>query len=352
MLPRMSTRIPHVLAVAGALAAGSLAVPAAADAVLVYAKGQAKPSVWVAGDDGAGARRLADGGSAHVAPDGKTVLFTPDPSDGNPELHAIPAAGGQSRQLLRQWRDAPFAWSPDSRHVVTLTGPEDGTQRLVLLDLRDGGTRTLAQAKGGNFFGASFSPSGDRLVYSVNRGGTPAFPPAKLYVARTAGGAPEPLRTGRAPALDPVWGPRQIAYSALTRPPRRNDAPKSNLWLVDPDGGQPRRLTRDRPGRLLSGLTATAWSPDGRRMLAQFGGQDTSWLVTLDPASGRQRTIGPKGSGKTGFTGVRLSKDGSTILAQRGGAPDQMRSDVIALPYDGGAPQVLARDAYGPDWNR
>lgn len=351
MLPRMSTRITHVLAAAGALAAGLLAAPAAAHAVLVYAKGQAKPSVWVAADDGSGARRLADGGSPHVAPDGKTVLFSPDPSDGDPELHAIPTSGGRSQRILRRWRDAPFAWSSDSRYVVTLTGPEDGTQRLVLLDLRGDDVRTLARGKGGTFFGASFAPSGDRLVYSQNREGTPAFPRARLYVARTSGGKPERLDTGRAPALDPVWGPRQIAYGALTRPPRRNDAPKSNLWLIDPDGGKPRRLTRDRPGRLLSGLSPTTWSRDGERLLAQFGGQDTSWLVTVDPDSGRQHTLGPKRTGTTGYTGVRLSRDGSTILAMRGGAPDE-RSDVIALPYEGGTPRVLASDAYGPDWTR
>jgi Tol biopolymer transport system component len=339
-----------LLVVAGVLLS-LLAVPSSADAALVYAKGASDTSaVWIANDDGSGARRLVEGANPRIAPDGKAVAFTPNPSDANPELRVVPAAGGPSRSLLRPWRSDMLAWSPDGRFIAALTGTETGKQRLVLIEVASGRSRVIAT---GYFFESSFSPASDRLVYSRSRrAGSGSMPRADLYVTAVSGGAAERItRDGR--SLNPVWGPQQITFARQTRPPRRGDAPKSDLWLVSPDGDQRRRLTRDRPrGRFLSGLFPTAWSQNGQRLIAQFGGQDTSWLVTVDPASGRQRALGPQGEGRTGYQGVKLSRDGSTILATSGGPEDNPSVDVIAVPYDGGAPQVLARDAFGPDWTR
>ena len=148
-----------LLAVAAAL------VPAApASASIVYARGTAHRSVWIANDDGSGARKLvAEGDAPHISPDGQAVVYTAGESGSRPQLREIPAAGGASQRLLAPVRFGVFAWSSDGRYVAAQTGPLNGAQKLVLIDRSTGTSRTLAT---GAFYGASFSPDATQLVYS------------------------------------------------------------------------------------------------------------------------------------------------------------------------------------------
>jgi Tol biopolymer transport system component len=333
-----------------ALATAALALIAAAPAraTLVYTKGLQKPAVWVAADDGTGARRLVAGNSARISPDGQAVVYVAGAGGDNPELRELPVAGGAPRVLLTHWIYGAFAWSADSRYIAAQAGPLNGAQRLVLIDRTTGGHRTVAT---GFFAGASFSPAGDQLVYSRFPSDTARFPRANLAVAAVAGGAPRALTTdGR--SLYPVWGPRQIAYVRYARPTgshHREDGPKYNLWLIDPAGTGQRRLTDDEVPFLLSGLVPTAWSADGTRLLAQFNGQDTTYPVTVDPVSGHERVVGSRSQG---IVGMALSKDGSTILGWTLRLDDPPLQATVTAPYAGGAPHVLVSRSAEPDWNR
>jgi hypothetical protein len=116
------------------------------------------------------------------------------------------------------------------------------------------------------------------------------------------------------------------------------------------DGSGLRRLTKTRVGQLLQGLTPTAWSADGTRLLAEFGGQDTSYAETVNPATGAHRPVVKAAA--NGLVGADLSADGSTLLGVTGGFEPSGRHDVVAIPYGGGRMTVLARNALEPDWNR
>src|SRR5580765_3407554 len=122
--------------------------PASAQATLVYSKNPLHPSIWIAGNDGAHARRLASGSQPRISPDGLTVVFmvTGDQRTYRPDLMAMPADGSAAPRLLaRGWRDpSSFAWSPDSKSVATILGPELGAKRLALIDLATGAQRTFA----------------------------------------------------------------------------------------------------------------------------------------------------------------------------------------------------------------
>jgi hypothetical protein len=130
----------------------------------------------------------------------------------------------------------------------------------------------------------------------------------------------------------------------------RRYGPKNELYVMAPDGTRIRRLTRTKVAPLLRGLTPTAWSADGTRLLAEFGGQDTTYAETVDPAGGAHRPVARAET--TGFIGTDLSADGSTILGETGGFDQLTRHDVVAIPYGGGAPRLLVRGASHPDWNR
>jgi Tol biopolymer transport system component len=240
-----------------------------------------------------------------------------------------------------------FAWSPDSRYIVAQTGPLNGKQKLVLIDRTSGSVRTVAR---GFFSGASFSPAGDQLIYSLVASDRQVFPKANLYIAPVTGGTPHAI-TSDGHSLYPLWGSKQIVYVRYKRPTgkhRREDGPKYNLWLINADGTGRKQLTHDRVPFLLTGLVPTDWSDDGTRLLAQFGGQDTTYAVTVNPATGRERIVG---RASQSIVGTALSHDGSTILAYTGGAfEDPKLQNTITAPYIGGTPKLLVRRAYFSDW--
>jgi Tol biopolymer transport system component len=324
--------------------AATLLLATPANAAIVFERGAAKPSVYIAGDDGTGARRLAAGNAPHLSPDGTAVTYLANASGSRPELREIPAAGGASKLLLRPYRYGVFAWSPDGRYIAAQTGPLNGKQQLALIDRATGTTRTVAT---GSFTGASFSPASDKLVYGFATR-LDVFAPTNLQVAPVAGGAPAPL-TSDGRSGYPVWGPQKIAFTHWQRPPRKQDGPKFNLWLLNPDGSGRTRLTNDKVPFLLSGLTPVEWSADGTRLLAQFGGQDTAYVVTVDPATGKEKVIGSKSEG---FFGTGLSADGSTILGSSGGFEWAGRAHIVTAPYTGGKTTTLISSGDSPDWNR
>jgi hypothetical protein len=257
----------------------------------------------------------------------------------------VPAAGGARKVLLDPaWRSDTLAWSPDSRYVAAVTGPELGTQRLVLIDVTDASIRTVAR---GQFYGVSFSPTGGAIVYARAR--RDSYPPrSSLWVAPVGGGTPTQI-TSAHPDIYPLWGPHSIVFTRQRKPARKFDAWKQDLFLIAPNDGAPRRLTHQRPAFLLSGLTPVSWSADGTRLLGQFGGQDTVFAQTIDPATGSVKTVWRE---QESIIGAALSRDGSTILAMRGAFEPTTQTEVVTVPYAGGRPHVLVRHAWSPDWNR
>jgi Tol biopolymer transport system component len=326
-------------------ALAAVLIPAApAHASIVYARGGFHRSVWIADDDGGGARRLvSDGESPRISPDGRTVVYTAGLSGDQPQLREIPAAGGTSKLLLSPVRFGVFAWSPDSRYVAAQTGPLNGAQKLVLIDRVAGTSRTLAS---GAFYGASFSPDSTQLIYSRARRDA-LFPVANLNVAPTVGGPPRAI-TSDGRDQYPLWGPSRIAFTRYRHPTRHGDGPKLDLWLSAPDGSGRRRLTHDKVPFLLNGLAPVFWSADGTRLLAELVGQDTDYPVTVNPATGAEHALGSRSQG---FVPDGLSHDGSTVLGTLGGEPWGSRARVVTVPYTGGRPATLARGD-SADWNR
>ncbi len=87
---------------------------------------------------------------------------------------------------------------------------------------------------------------------------------------------------------------------------------------------------------------------DGRALLAEFGGQDTSYGETVSP-TGVVSRLGPRGANYIGFG---ISHDGSTVLAGHGFADPGGLHDIVTIPYRGGAPKTLVTNAFWASWNR
>lgn len=330
-----------------AIAAALLVIPAAAQATLAFVRNPLKPVVFVANDDGSGAHKLDAGTSPRVSPDGQTVIYFHEGPGHAQEMKAAAPGGGASRTLMGGWQETSIlAFSPDSKTVAALRGPEIGKRKLVLVDVASGAQRVVA---GGFFSGVSFSPSGTELVYS--RATSDRFPP-RTDVFRVAAAGGKPVRLTRDHiSQDPLWGPNeQIAFVKLIEAKKRKYGPKSELFLMNPQGKGVKRLTHTKVGALLIGLFPTDWSADGNRLLAEFEGQDTSYAVAVNPRTGAQRPI--QKTGEVGFVATSLSADGNTVLGFSGGFEPGPGHDVATVPYTGGKLTVLAKNAFLPDWSR
>lgn len=345
---------PKLLLPALVLAA-LLAFPVAASATLSYVKNPFKTTVFVAGDDGSGARKVETGSNPHVAPNGESVAYLHQGPKNAQELKLAPATGGAGKTLMTNFRDAFYlTWSPDSRTIAALRGPELGKRNLVLIDVAGGKQSVIAT---GFFSGFSFSPDSTEIAYAVSK--SEKFPPRSdiFRIEVPIPGvvnvrAPEPVRlTSDRRSSDPLWGPEKIVFVKTVDGKKRRYGPKNELFLMNPQGKQVKRLTNTKVPPLLQGLFPTDWSADGNRLLTEFQGQDTSYAVVVNPTTGAQRPVA--GTGETGFVGTDLSADGTLVLGFNGGFDPGLRNHKVqTVPYGGGKPKTLVKNAFEPSWSR
>lgn len=344
--------MPHVpkFRLLGALVAATalLALPAVADATLVYVKNPMKPAVFAANENGGGAFKVGPGSNPKVSPDGDVIAYQRESSDGKRELRLAATVGGGSKAVLTGLQDSFYVtFSPDSKLVAALRGPEISKRKLVLIDVVSGTLlRTVAT---GYFSGISFSPDGTELVYS--KANSEKFPQkSDVFKAPVGGGNPVRLTDDQI-SQDPLWGPNEkIVFVKLLGAKQRKYGPKNELFLMNPEGKGVKRLTDTKVGPLLLGLFPTEWSADGKRLLAEFQGQDTSYAVVVNPTSGAQRPLHK--TGEQGFVGTALSADGLTVLGFTGGFEPGPNHDVATVPYGGNKLTTLVKNAFEPDWSR
>jgi dipeptidyl aminopeptidase/acylaminoacyl peptidase len=328
-------------------AAALLALPSAAGATLTFVRNPLNPSVFLAGDDGQGAKKVDAGRAPRISPDGLSLIYLHEGPGHAQEMKVTPVAGGPTRTLLRGWQETSYlAFSFDSQSLLALEGAELGKRSLVLIDIPSGLRRTVAD---GYFSGFSFSPDGEQIVFA--RAGSQKFPPRSDVFRASASGGRFVALTRDHRSLAPLWGPSgKIVFVKQLEAKRRKYGPKNELYLMNEGGRQVKRLTHTKVDQLLLGLSPTEWSGNGARLLAEFEGQDTSYAVSVNPRTGAQRPLDRKREG--GFVGTALSADGTTVLGFTGGFEPGPDHNVASVPYSGGKKTVLAKNAFEPDWSR
>jgi hypothetical protein len=342
------------------LAAGSVgaATATSSGARLVYltrSAHHATGTVWDADADGGNPVRVAAGAlQAMASPDGANVaLIVPDRSGSGSSIDVVPSpalllAGAPvgiapaSRRVVHAKDPLELlTWSPDGRKLAVLT---DGG--LAVVDVASGAERLVARGDVGS---ATFSPSSAQLVYASFGLPNPGGVCPDLFVVNADGSGAHAL-THDGTSDNPVWGPRQIAFSR-SRGCVGPLPPPSQLWLIDPDGGGAHQLTHRRFPARSPGLTPVAWSDDGSRLLAARVNVDaarsSAWAVEI--ASGRARDLTGRRQNTIAFG---LSHDGAAVLATLGPPGDSPRETIVTVPWQGGRPHVLVRHADTPSWTR
>jgi serine/threonine-protein kinase len=235
-----------------------------------------------------------------VSPDGKLVAYS-QMTPGESRLVVRQLAGGEPVTVAR-WpgaQPAVPAWSPDGARLLHLS-----PRGLEIIPALGGVSRLLAAQTPDERTGwGAWAPSGEEVVYSSAE---------TLYVRKLDGEATRALSIAAKPH-SPVWSPdgRWIAFvSGNPQYPTFANLAPSSIWVVRSAGGEPIRLSDDRPLH-----TSPIWTPDSRGLLYvsdRDGGRDI-YLLRLSRAGA---AAGPPTRLTTGLHPhtIGLSADGRRLV--------------------------------------
>jgi Tol biopolymer transport system component len=222
----------------------------------------------------------------------------------------------------------------------------------------DGTNRTQLTHDAALEFLPHFSPDGTELVYTKFLTGTYGTPHATTDIAvYDFTTRRETLVTDRGDATDAVWSPDGATLAFLAE-----DADESSLWLMNPDGTQPREIgkaTGSADDALWGDL---AWSSDDWLVFV-VGEEPTGpcFKTRLDKIrpDGTERTqvsdggsnCTPTGMEQSGDADPGISADGQTIYTSRGEprspagtSPPVTERRLVALSTDAWAPGKVETD--------
>jgi Tol biopolymer transport system component len=320
-------------------AATALLMAAPAQAALVYVKGPADaPRVLVADDDGTNPHKIGNGRSPAISPDGRWVAWVFDDGDTQQVKLRLADRSRKARNVVTSDFVGELQFAPDSKSLGIDVG-----KRLWVYNIHD---RESVKAASGQIRGFSFSPDSKSVAFGTS-GKDEAFDaPSDLYSFAIADKKRRRITRDRK-SLNPLWTSRGIVHDRQKRRP--GAAPSYNLFEIQPDGGSLRRITALKIPDLVSGLVPLERSDNGKRLLAEFVGQDTSVGFAVNPKSGKVRALSR--DSENGFVAADLSANGSTVLGTTGGPAPSNKKSVATMPYRGGKPKVLVRHASEPDWS-
>jgi Tol biopolymer transport system component len=322
-----------------------LAIPAAAQATLTFTKGNTKPKVYIAENNGKGAKSIGAGRNSRISPDGETVIYERETNQGS-EMRLYSVSVKKSQRVLNPWTESfVFAWSPDSTKIAALTGPLNGAQTLLVID-----TTTMKRTKiaTGYFNAVSFSPTSEEIVYGVAP--TFAYPPKSTLYREGIDGTGKVALSHDNISTYPLWGPKgQIVFARQLGAKSRRYGPANQLFVMNEDGEGISQVTHTKVDPLAQGLVPVAFSANGARLLTEFGGQDQGYGVAVSLVTGGEKRL--TDDVETGFQGSALSADGSTILGTTGLGFGPSHPKVVTMPWGGGPEKLLVAGAYFPSWS-
>lgn len=210
--------------------------------------------------------------SSRAAPPGRLVFGTFEPSLDDFVVYSSRVDGTDLRMVLPGPHECPH-WSPDGAEIAVTSIGLGGTPgypsgNVFATVVKADGTiaRHLAVADATLMLGcAAWSPDGMRLLAEGWDDTTPGREGMYLVNSRDGGGLQRVTNsTGGIHDVPGSFSPdgKRIVYVHAT-----NEAEESGeLWVIDVDGSHPTKVGDGKVG------FGTSFSPDGRSILAEWGG--------------------------------------------------------------------------------
>lgn len=238
---------------------------------------------------------LADGADAHVSvdPSGKWIVFTSTRHSLRPKVYLQKVDGVTVTQLTTDDADdASPAFSPDGKKIAFASN-RSGRWSLYTMDL-DG--KNVVQLTGQNTTGGqdlhpSWSADGNWIAYSSLgiRSGV-----WELWILDVNTSARKMVGEG----LFPAWSPDKTVSRLAFQKARQRGGRQFSIWTLDLDNGEPRRLT-EVAWSASAALVTPAWSPDGAQLaFASVTPQPNAapshdlWVIDADGTNRRRLTDG------------------------------------------------------------
>lgn len=315
------------------IAAVLLAVPAVAGASVAFTKIVApytfasqpmNTAIYVANNDGTGARKLSVTGSTPgISPDGTTIAYFKWVKTKGPDstttyasiLHFLTIATNVDFNTKFQCSNP--TWAPNSSAVACNL---DSTKEKGLVTVTPTGKVTTISENTDTvhvgFSSATWSPDSSMIAWESNVSSskvTSGFNPTKLR-AKNADGTGPLIKLGNN-AMTAVWGPKLIAYQAFTD---SGVSLTSQIWTVNPathnnsTATQLTHSTQPKQG-LGSGPAPFLWTPNGETILGIIQGEDDdASTIRINATTGKITPVGVYNSYSD--SPIAVSSDGSTAL--------------------------------------
>ncbi len=168
-------------------------------------------------------------------------------------------------------------------------------------------------------YGASIAPDGSRVAFLDRTTGV-----AEVWVAPAAGGAPAQLTSFGERVEGISWSPHRAEHMIIERDLLGTE--RTQLFLLDPAGGAPVRLTAD--DQVVNGFGS--FSPDGKTIAYRSNRRDAAFfdIYLLDLTTGESRLLlEQNGTNAAG----RFSPDGTKLLVTRTFGPDHNQLFVVEV---------------------
>jgi len=243
----------------------------------------------------------------NLSPDGRYVAYVSD-AEGEADIYLL-RVGGRNPVNLTEGsgaNDGAPAFSPDGEQIA-FHSDRDGGGVFVM-----GATGESVRRLTDSGFNPTWSPDGQRIAFATERHSDPYGRTAKseLWVVELAGG--EPKRISEGDAMQPTWSPdgQTIAFWGI----RDFDGggAQREIGFVSAGGGEPTWVTED-----LAVDWSPVWSPESESLyyISDRGGSANIWRIDVHPASGEAvNSPRPLTAPSRLVSRIAISGDGSELI--------------------------------------
>ena len=221
--------------------------------------------------------------------DAAQVLFHRRDERDQSDIYIMDANGANRRNLTEHpASDIHPAWSPDGSKIAFVSDREQGHDTDIFVMDADGkNVQNLTRIPRPDSQ-PDWSPDGKHIVFRSTRDSTDfvGWPPEairdEIYVMDADGSNPRRLTDDRVTDADPAWSP-DGAQILIERPPGGN---QSGLVALSVDGSSVREV-----GRFDGALSGATWSSDGTEIALALRGD----IHVISPDGANQRNLTPQG---------------------------------------------------------